>query len=191
MDTFDNSVSCYSCSLRFGCALALLQRMLNFVQNLQYYMMFEVLEPNWIELEQKLRTASTIDDVLARHNDFLDKCLRDCLLSSRDILENMSRLMTICTTFTGHMQLVSMESRGATVSLSDRPPVIKSKLVLTSVGDMMEGATSKEAIERFDENFTKELKSLLDKLHSLQTDKVGGIVARLDFNGFYQRKLSS
>ena len=165
--------------------------MLNFVQNLQYYMMFEVLEPNWIELEHKLRTASTIDDVLARHNDFLDKCLRDCLLSSRDILENMSRLMTICTTFTGHMQLVSLESRGAMVSVSDRPPVIRSKMVLSSMGDVIEGATSTQAIERFDRSFTKELVSLLDKLHSLQTDTVGGIVARLDFNGFYQQKLTS
>ena len=154
-------------------------------------MMFEVLEPNWIELEHKLRTASTIDDVLARHNDFLDKCLRDCLLSSRDILENMSRLMTICTTFTGHMQLVSLETRGATISVRDRPPVIKSELVLASMGDVMEGATSTEAIKRFDQSFTKELKSLLDKLHSLQTDTVGGIVARLDFNGYYQQKLTS
>ena len=166
--------------------------MLNFVQNLQYYMMFEVLEPNWMELEHKLRTAATIDDVLARHNDFLDKCLRDCLLSSRDILENMSRLMTICTTFTTHMQLVSLESRGTTVTASDRPPVIKSKLVLSSMGDVMEGgATSTQAIERFDRSFTKELVSLLDKLHSLQTDTVGGIVARLNFNGFYQQNLTS
>ena len=165
--------------------------MLNFVQNLQYYMMFEVLEPNWIELEHKLHTASTIDDVLARHNDFLDKCLRDCLLSSRDILENMSRLMTICTSFTGHMQLVSLESRGATVSVSDRPPVIKSKLVLSSMGDVIERATSTQAIQRFDQSFTEELVSLLDKLHSLQTDTVGGIVARLNFNGFYQQKLTS
>ena len=154
-------------------------------------MMFEVLEPNWIELEHKLRTASTIDDVLARHNDFLDKCLRDCLLSSRDILENMSRLMTICTTFTSHMQLVSLESRGATISVGDRPPVIKSKLVLASMGDVMEGAASTEAIERFDQSFTKELVSLLEKLNSLQTDTVGGIVARLDFNGYYQQKLTS
>lgn len=165
--------------------------MLNFFQNLQYYMMFEVLEPNWMELEHKLRTASTIDDVLTRHNDFLDKCLRDCLLSSREILENMSRLMTICTTFTGHMQLASLKSGGVNVSTADQPPIIKSKLVLASVEDVVIGSCSKETIQTFDRNFTKELISLLDKLHSLQTDTVGGIVARLDFNGFYQQHLNS
>ena len=168
--------------------------MLNFVQNLQYYMMFEVLEPNWIELERDLRKASTIDDVLARHNDFLDKCLRDCLLSSRDILENISRLMTICTTFTGHMQLASKHEPSDTRNVSpmmEPPPIIKSKLVLASMEGVVVGATSQETIETFDRNFTKELVSLLDKLHSLQTDTVGGIVARLDFNGFYQSKLNS
>lgn len=185
-------VFCVYFTPRFGSAFALLQRMLNFVQNLQYYMMFEVLEPNWIELEKRLRTASTIDDVLTRHNDFLDKCLRDCLLSSRDILENMSRLMTICTTFTGHMQLSSLESSGATgLSVRDKPPIIKSKLVLASIEDVVIGATSKETIETFDQSFTKELISLLDKLHSLQTDTVGGIVARLDFSGYYQKQMSS
>lgn len=154
-------------------------------------MMLEVLEPNWIELEQKLRSASTIDDVLIRHNDFLDKCLRDCLLSSRDILENMSRLMTICTTFTGHMQSASLREGGASVKSIDQPPIIKSKLVLASIKDVIIGTTSIETIETFDHDFTMELKLLLDKLHSLQTDTVGGIVARLDFNGFYQNQLTS
>lgn len=158
-------------------------------------MMFEVLEPNWMELERVLRKASTIDDVLARHNDFLDKCLRDCLLSSRDILENVSRLMTICTTFTGHMQIASRQDpSGAGEESSSSlgtPPIIKSKLVLASVEGVVVGATSLETIQTFDRNFTKELVSLLEKLNSLQTDTVGGIVARLDFNGFYQNQLNS
>ena len=165
--------------------------MLNFVQNLQYYMMFEVLEPNWIELEEKLRTASSIDDVLTRHNDFLDKCLRDCLLSSRDILENTSRLMTICTTFTGHMVAASLGTSEGKLPSIDRPPIIKSRLVLASIEDDVIGTTSKQTIDTFDQNFTRELISLLDKLHSLQTDTVGGIVARLDFNGFYHKQLGS
>ena len=99
--------------------------------------------------------------------------------------------MTICTTFTGHMQLVSRESSGAVVSAMDRPPIIKSKLVLSSMGNVIEGATNTQAIKRFDQSFTDELVSLLDKLNSLQTDTVGGIVARLNFNGFYQQTLTS
>ena len=48
-------------------AFALLQRMLNFIQGLQYYMSYEVLEPNWRYLERKISEVKTIDEVLERH----------------------------------------------------------------------------------------------------------------------------
>ena len=48
-------------------SFALLQRMLNFVQGLQYYMSYEVLEPNYRHLESKLSRVVTIDEVLALH----------------------------------------------------------------------------------------------------------------------------
>ena len=48
-------------------SFALLQRMLNFVQGLQYYMCYEVLEPNCRHLESKLSHVVTIDEVLALH----------------------------------------------------------------------------------------------------------------------------
>lgn len=32
--------------------------MLNFVQNIQYYMMFEVMEPTWHVMENNLKTVS-------------------------------------------------------------------------------------------------------------------------------------
>lgn len=43
---------------RFAAAFALRQRMLNFVQNIQYYMMFEVMEPTWHVMENNLKTVS-------------------------------------------------------------------------------------------------------------------------------------
>jgi len=38
----------------YAAAFALRQRMLNFVQNFQYYMMFEVIEPNWQLFESNM-----------------------------------------------------------------------------------------------------------------------------------------
>ena len=38
----------------YATAFALRQRMLNFVQNFQYYMMFEVIEPNWQQFESNM-----------------------------------------------------------------------------------------------------------------------------------------
>lgn len=35
--------------------------MLNFVQNIQYYMMFEVMEPTWHVMENNLKTVSFVN----------------------------------------------------------------------------------------------------------------------------------
>uniref|UniRef100_A0A8D2MKW8 Gamma-tubulin complex component n=1 Tax=Zonotrichia albicollis TaxID=44394 RepID=A0A8D2MKW8_ZONAL len=44
----------------FAGAFTLRQRMLNFVQNIQYYMMFEVMEPTWHILEKNLKLVSEV-----------------------------------------------------------------------------------------------------------------------------------
>ncbi|CAG5903300.1 unnamed protein product [Menidia menidia] len=80
----------------FAAAFALRQRMLNFVQNIQYYMMFEVMEPTW--------HASNIDDVLCHHTSFLDNCLKDCMLTNPELLRIFSKLMSVCVMFTSCMQ---------------------------------------------------------------------------------------
>lgn len=42
----------------YASAFALRQRMLNFVQNFEYYMMFEVVEPNWNIFESNMESVS-------------------------------------------------------------------------------------------------------------------------------------
>ena len=59
-------------------SFGLRQRMLHFLFNIQHYMMFEVLEPNWHVLTQKLRAAESLDALLAHHAEFLDASLREC-----------------------------------------------------------------------------------------------------------------
>ena len=59
--------------------------MLVLIQNLSYYMMVEVIEPAWHSLVVSLSSCTTVDDVLEKHNDFLDNCLHDCLLSSPQV----------------------------------------------------------------------------------------------------------
>ena len=87
------------CTCSFTVAFSLRQRMLSFVQNIQYYMTVEVLEPHWSVMEGRLREVSTIDEVLREHNDFLDRCLKDCMLTNSEILKVVSRLFTLCDAF--------------------------------------------------------------------------------------------
>ncbi|XP_064924201.1 gamma-tubulin complex component 2 isoform X9 [Columba livia] len=89
----------------FAGAFTLRQRMLNFVQNIQYYMMFEVMEPTWHILEKNLKLASNIDDVLSHHTSFLDNCLKDCMLTNPELLKIFSKLMSVCVMFTNCMQV--------------------------------------------------------------------------------------
>jgi len=74
-------------------SFALRYRMLSFWQNLSYYFTAEVLEPNFCELMGQLAKVVTVDEVLYFHNACLDKCLRECLLTSHDLILVLSKLM--------------------------------------------------------------------------------------------------
>ena len=62
-------------------------RMLSFVQQILAFATFEVLEPNWRELERKLEKVQTVDQLLRDHVDFLDTCLKECMLTSSKLLK--------------------------------------------------------------------------------------------------------
>lgn len=46
--------------------------MIHLVRQMQYYILFEILEFNWEELTKKLESAESLDDVITAHNQFLD-----------------------------------------------------------------------------------------------------------------------
>ncbi|CAK5280946.1 unnamed protein product [Mycena citricolor] len=74
-------------------------RMLSFVQQILAFSTFEVLEPNWRVLEGKLARVTTVDQLLRDHVDFLDTCLKECMLTSSKLLRAYSRLIVTCSTF--------------------------------------------------------------------------------------------
>ncbi|ETW75455.1 hypothetical protein HETIRDRAFT_461322 [Heterobasidion irregulare TC 32-1] len=74
-------------------------RMLAFVQQILAFVTFEVLEPNWRALEAKLAKVVTVDQLLRDHVDFLDTCLKECMLTSSKLLKAYSRLIVTCSTF--------------------------------------------------------------------------------------------
>ncbi|GLB41061.1 putative spindle pole body component [Lyophyllum shimeji] len=74
-------------------------RMLSFVQQILAFTTFEVLEPNWRALELKLDKVTTVDQLLRDHVDFLDTCLKECMLTSSKLLKAYSRLIVTCSTF--------------------------------------------------------------------------------------------
>lgn len=63
------------------------QRMLLLVQQLLAFYTSEILEPNWHELERKLRAARSVDQFMKDHFDFLNVCRKECMLTDYRYLE--------------------------------------------------------------------------------------------------------
>ena len=78
---------------------ALRQRMLHFLQNFIYYCTFEVFEPRWHEMQEGLRSCKTIDEVIRVHCEFLNTGLKECLLTSLELLRLLNKLVTLCFLF--------------------------------------------------------------------------------------------
>jgi gamma-tubulin complex component 2 len=93
-----------------GSTFLLRQRMLHFMQNLIYYMMLEVIEPQWSELEHSIGFPSagedqTIDDISEAHMQFLHRALEACLLTNRNLARALTKLMNTCLLFSDEMNL--------------------------------------------------------------------------------------
>lgn len=97
-----------------GPTLLLRQRMLHFVQNLLYYMSFEVIANNWTDMISSIDTPNTnrnanqkqqtVDDILKVHNGFLQKTLEACLLTNPVLIKSLTKILSTCLLFTDQMR---------------------------------------------------------------------------------------
>lgn len=55
-------------------------------------MVVEVLEPNFHKFKENLKKIKTIDDILVLHNNFLDECLKECLLTDQNLFKIITKL---------------------------------------------------------------------------------------------------
>jgi gamma-tubulin complex component 2 len=99
-----------------GRTFLLRQRMLHFVQNLVYYMMMEVIEPNWNEFESEVLPSDAqekmnADDICVSHTRFLRKTLEACLMTNRDVLGSITKLLGTCLLFTNEMKTFMRATR--------------------------------------------------------------------------------
>lgn len=62
-------------------------RILFFVQQVLAFVTAEVIEPNWHELEIKMEQATTVDEFLKDHFDFLNICRKECMLTDLRYVE--------------------------------------------------------------------------------------------------------
>jgi hypothetical protein len=62
-------------------------KMLAFVQQVLSFATLDVLEPNWKKFEDRLKNVKTVDELMRDHVDFLDTCLKGCMLTNSKLLK--------------------------------------------------------------------------------------------------------
>ncbi|KAL3266582.1 hypothetical protein HHI36_010746 [Cryptolaemus montrouzieri] len=157
---------------QYRTAFALRQKMLHCVQNLEYHMMVEVIEPHWCSFMQKISKVNNVDEILFCHSDFLDSCLKDCMLTIPHILATIVKILAICVEFCKFM---------------------KTELVLHHPNQLTNGDSApsfKDKISEFDVDFTSALLTLLDQINELnkdtrEHDRLFNLLYRMDFNVYY------
>lgn len=95
-----------------GPTFLLRQRMLHFVQNLLYFMSFEVIDNNFSDMISAIDKSNnpmnheqqTVDDILNVHSAFLQNTLQSCLLTNRELIRSLTKLLNTCLLFTDQMK---------------------------------------------------------------------------------------
>ncbi|KAJ4908103.1 Gamma-tubulin complex component 2 [Raphanus sativus] len=125
----------------------LCRSMLKFISSLLHYLTFEVLEPNWHVMHDRLQSTKSVDEVIQHHDFFLDKCLRGCLLLLPDVLKKMEKLKSVCLQYAAATQWLISSS----IDINSQSHSQKT---------MIRDATVTESIFNFEREFNSELQSL-------------------------------
>uniref|UniRef100_A0A182Y143 Gamma-tubulin complex component n=1 Tax=Anopheles stephensi TaxID=30069 RepID=A0A182Y143_ANOST len=174
-------------------AFTLRQKMLIAIQSFESYMMIEVIEPNWHIFYQNMKQVKNIDDVLNYHQDFLDQCLKNCMLTVPDLLKPIINLCNICIKFCDFLsesqrhfvdaELTCMLATGDDCSLSSESDYEQAATTMAPT------ETFSERVEQFRHDFTDQLMMLLRKIADVATlstsERFINLIYRINFNSYY------
>ncbi|CAI7574991.1 unnamed protein product [Penicillium manginii] len=147
-------------------------KMLVFVQQLLYFCTAEVIEPNWVGLMERVNGAEdangseetvngtkqanrTVDELMQDHVDFLDTCLKECMLTQAKLLKIHSKLLTCCTMF------ASWTAASLSRALASADP---DQAVEDSRGyDATRISKLEDTLKRYEDHFNRHLRILMDR----------------------------
>ncbi|GMH10350.1 hypothetical protein Nepgr_012191 [Nepenthes gracilis] len=138
----------------------LCRSMLKFINSLLHYLTFEVLEPNWHVMHNRLQSAKSIDEVIQCHDYFLDKCLRECLLLLPELLKKVEKLKLICLQYATATQWLIPSSIDIAKPMA--PSVEELTLRNTSQSLKLASGNGRviDSVLNFEKEFNAELQSL-------------------------------
>ncbi|KAJ6240790.1 gamma-tubulin complex component 2 [Anaeramoeba flamelloides] len=144
---------------------SLIQKMLHFIQNLQYYMHFEVLEQNWLTFKTKIRKkkVKSIDKLMKYHEDFLDTCLKQCMLTNPRLLRSLTKILSTCQIFSTHTKRLT-ESFTITnrekLNIENRNPNISDSNTFSALKKSKQSQSRMELIKKYQDKIKIEAENV-------------------------------
>ncbi|KAG8936682.1 hypothetical protein FRC02_000140 [Tulasnella sp. 418] len=129
-------------------------RMMDFVTQLLAFVTGDILEMNWGRLETKLEAAETVDQILKDHTDFLQSCLKGCMLTDTKFLKTLQSLLHTCFRFTVYSQKLTKSLESTTNAVEKKDPAL--------IDSHMKKQW--DLLRKFEVNFSHMLRSLMDKV---------------------------
>lgn len=180
--------------------------MVQFIYNLQYYLMFEVLECSWEELTQQLKhSVHDFDQLIAAHAEYLNKIVEKSLLSSEALLQILNNTLDVILRFCSTQELLYFASLEEATKRAKKQQLLRQRELEGRWGiDEDEENYSENPLETSVYQFPTELQTQLITIAkeyeaTLQSftlalskqhdENLKFLIARSDFNEFYERKL--
>lgn len=158
-------------------SFSLRNRMLQFVRNMLYYTVADVLEPNWRTLDAELRNAKTIDDIMLHHSTFLGMSSLQSLISHERHQAVFKNVCETCLAFAAYTH--RFEDLFASREGKD---LIEEQLVEQNYPALL---------AKFETSFDMHFANLLDGVAALSKTRANVHLAnlwdRLDAGGYYTR----
>ncbi|KAJ3225099.1 hypothetical protein HK099_007386 [Clydaea vesicula] len=180
----------------------LLSKMLTFVQQFMYYGCYEVIEPNWINFERELHECVSVEKLLQSQNDFLDTCLKECMLTNPKLMKSFRKLIEVCIEFSnytnwfyGRLHFLLLEANNKeNLDLIENEFKSSPTYDIGLASDIQPVSTKcQEQILFFEEKFNAVSQTILNELQyfgSIDTQAFVNLGVRLDFNSYYGSKLA-
>ncbi|KAL8456305.1 hypothetical protein ACS0TY_034498 [Phlomoides rotata] len=179
----------------------------HFVSNLQYYIMFEVLEESWSEFSKELEAAKDLDDLLGAHEKYLYSIVEKSLLGERSRNLNMVlfTLFDLIMRFRSHADrlyegIYELQSRTTDTSRDKarvlRPSSNRSSDSGTWLGEGRKDITRRageflrnmgQDIDAIAKEYSSVFEGFISQLPMQQHVDLKFLMFRLDFTEFYSQ----
>jgi gamma-tubulin complex component 2 len=144
-------------------------KMMNFIKSIIYYFINEVIEPEYQSLLLLMQSVNDFNEMIKIHNDFLDKCIKQCLLENFEILDHINEILQTCLVFSNIILKYYEEGKkqinNIKINQEKRKKYSEEKQLI--IEDVFKTNKFNEHVEKFNQLFVKKLENVLLKINKM------------------------